>query len=57
MDVTGLRKQLRSYDQEHLLAFWDNLAENEKKALYQELIQLGEQYERFVQKRTNSKVK
>ena len=44
MDVTELRKQLQSYDQEHLLAFWEELNEDEKKSLYHELNQLDLSY-------------
>ena len=44
MDVTELRKRLQTYDQEHLLNFWNDLKEDEKKALYQELNQLDLDY-------------
>lgn len=37
MDVETLRKRLRDYDQDHLLAFWDELDEGQRKKLYHEL--------------------
>ena len=44
MDVAGLRVQLQKYEQEHLLAFWDDLSEEEKTLLFNELSQLDLEY-------------
>ena len=44
MDVEGLRAQLQKFDQEHLLAFWDQLSEEEQTLLYNELSQLDLEY-------------
>ena len=44
MDVSGLRAQLQKFDQEHLLAFWDDLSDQEKTLLYNELSQLDLEY-------------
>ena len=44
MDVSGLRKRLEKHDQEHLLAFWDELNEQEKSGLYKELSDLDLDY-------------
>lgn len=37
MDVTQIREELRKYNQEHLLQFWDELGNEEKHELYSEL--------------------
>ncbi|CAH1785625.1 unnamed protein product [Owenia fusiformis] len=44
MDVEALRIKLKNHDQEQLLQFWDELNEEEKKSLYNEInaIDLGE---------------
>lgn len=44
MDVVGLRKRLQKYDQEHLLAFWDELNNQQQQELYQELTNLDLDY-------------
>lgn len=37
MDVSSLRHQLAAHQQEHLLAFWDDLTDDEKGQLYRDL--------------------
>lgn len=37
MDVTQIREELKKYNQEHLLQFWDELGNEEKHELYSEL--------------------
>lgn len=37
MDVTSLRLELAAHQQEHLLAFWDDLTDDEKGQLYCDL--------------------
>ena len=44
MDVAGLCAQLQKYDQEHLLAFWEDLSEEQRTLLYNELSQLDLEY-------------
>ena len=44
MDVSALRRQLQKFDQDHLLAFWDDLSDQEKSMLYNELSQLDLEY-------------
>ena len=44
MDVEGLRKHLQEFDQDHLLTFWDELDDEEKRALYRELSDLDLDY-------------
>lgn len=40
MDVAGLRKKLEAHGQEHLLQFWDDLSEAQRKSLYGDLSEL-----------------
>lgn len=40
-DVEALREELKKYNQEHLLQFWDQLNEAEKKALYHDVKSLN----------------
>lgn len=44
MDVETLRKTLQKYDQEHLLAFWDQLDQSQQGQLYKELSDLDLDY-------------
>ena len=44
MDVADLRKQLQKFDQEHILSFWDELNEDQKSKLYQEISDLDLEY-------------
>lgn len=37
MDLTSLRKTLATYGQQHLLDFWDQLSDDQKQHLYQDL--------------------
>lgn len=37
MDVESLRRELEAYDQQQLLAFWDDLTDDEKKQLYDDI--------------------
>ena len=37
MDVAGLRAKLESFDQGHLLAYWDELSATERESLYEDL--------------------
>lgn len=37
MDVLALRRELAACSQEHLLAFWDELTDDEKDQLYRDL--------------------
>lgn len=37
MDLTSLRQELARYGQEHLLAHWDTITEEERENLYQEI--------------------
>jgi len=37
MDVTSLRETLATYGQQHLLDFWDQLSDDQKQHLYQDL--------------------
>lgn len=37
MDVDGVRRELRTYDQEHLLQFWSTLNHEQKQYLYNDL--------------------
>ena len=44
MDVTELRKKLEKFNQEHLLTFWDELNNEQKNILFEELNQLDFNY-------------
>ena len=37
MDLQSLKKQLKVYDQEHLLSFWDELTDDQKTYLFRDL--------------------
>jgi hypothetical protein len=43
-DVTELRKRLQEYDQEHLVAFWDELDDLQKANLAKEVTDLDLEY-------------
>ena len=52
MDVAALRERLAEAEQSHVLDFWDDLSEDEKKALYEDvsgldLAELNEDFERM----------
>lgn len=37
MDVAALRERLAKYEQSHVLDFWDDLSDDQKSALYDEV--------------------
>ena len=52
MDVAALRERLAAAEQSHVLDFWDDLSEDERKALYEDaagldLAELNEDFERM----------
>jgi len=44
MDIAALRQHLTTYNQQHLIKFWDELSDVERKTLYQELTALDLDY-------------